>query len=108
MLGGFQFDDIYKPEPETAKGAKEAKSKLDEVTAAARKCLASSDFAKYRKTVEDANSKILDAMITFTNEYFSKENPSTDVYAVKIVKLIQKAQDLKALLGSVDRDAKEK
>ena len=102
----FDFNNLYAEDVNESLLDDLDKSLID-IGNMARKCLGNEDFVTYREQFEVAYSKILDAMIAYTNNFFNKDDNSADVYAMSMVRYITKIQLLKVLLGQIERDSKK-
>lgn len=100
------FDDLYaKPEKSQGQDLIALHKRIQSIGDAARQCIATDCFVQYKTQFEKAQSSILDAMISYTNQFCLQPNGDIAVYALKIARYIQKIQDLKLLLGQVEIDA---
>lgn len=104
----YRFEDAFK---EAIKDQQESNAveHLNESIKLAQKCLTHGDFNKYKEEFQKSYESILNDMVAFTNRYFSEESGSLEIYALKMVRYMQRIQDLSVLLNKVTNDAnKEK
>lgn len=103
-----RFEDSYEIQ-EQDKAQFQAVEALNESIKVAQACLTHGDFQKYRAEFEKAYDRILHDMVTFTNLYFAENRGSLEIYAVKMIRYMQRIQDLSVLLNRVEHDVnKEK
>lgn len=108
----FSYADIFKHEsPEELhllnKKIEESISAAKAAGDAARSCINTEAFQTYKRSFEIAESKIVDAMIAYTHNFFQENNGSLDVYGANMARYITKIQDLKSLLTAVEVDSKK-
>lgn len=86
----------------------ESTRQLNIVGEIARKCLTLQEFETYRREYEEAERKVLDDLIDYTQLYI--QNPNGDVvkYAFTVVRLLTRLQDYRSLLKKVTNNAARK
>jgi hypothetical protein len=99
-----RFEDSYNAQdkPEIDDKAIEL---LNESIKQAQKCLTHGDFHKYKEAYEQAYNGILNNMIAFSEGFLADEKGSLEMYAVKMIRYMQRIQDLRILLNKVQIDA---
>lgn len=107
-----RFEDMFEQQTEDqkavlAKANDEAKAAVKAVGDSARSCINTEAFQSYKRDFERAQDKIVDAMIEYTQIFFSDDNGNIATYGAKMARYITKLQDLKALLTVVENDAKK-
>ena len=100
----FKFEDAFE-EAKTEQFDAKAVEHLNAAIQSAQKCLTHGDFHKYKEQFEKAYEYILTDMVAFTNGYLAQERGSLEMYAVKMIRYMQRIQDLKVLLSKVQLDA---
>lgn len=78
---------------------------INEAIKHAQKCLTHGDFHKYKESYEKAYDGILNNMIYFTETFLLEEKGSLEMYAVKMIRYMQRIQDLRVLLNKIEADA---
>ena len=102
MIHRFEdsFSSNVKPEID-----EKAIESLNESIRHAQKCLTHGDFHKYKEAYEKAYDGILNNMIAFTEGFLTEEKGSLDMYAVKMIRYMQRIQDLRVLLNKIQIEA---
>lgn len=100
----YQFGDAFEAAVKDHDEAK-AVEHLNASIQMAKKCLTHGDFHKYREEFEKAYDFILTDMVGFTNRYLAEERGSLEMYAVKMIRYMQRIQDLRVLLNRVNVDS---
>ena len=85
---------------------KDVDTELDHAGDLARKCLQYDDFKSYRKIYEKTESSLVDVLILYTKNFVESETGTIDKYAITVVRLITKLQNLRYLLKKIDSDSK--
>lgn len=101
----FRFEDQFESEQENSQ-LEQVTEKLATIGSLARKCLASSDFQQYKKMFEDELSGIMNAMVIYTANY-GKQGDSLEVYALNMIRFVQRITDLRKLITYVEIDARK-
>lgn len=100
----FKFEDLYGKQTEADKNFLLEKFKIAQTIGDnARACINTGVFQDYKKNFELAYEKILDAMISYTNNF----NGNPEMYAMRMMCFIQQIQDLRLLLVRTEIDAKK-
>ena len=102
------FNDLFKPENEKVveKKVKDAEVALQIAGDLARRCLAMEEFRLYRDSFIRADKALIDALIAY-NHYFSiSETGDISKYAMKVNRLLTKAETLRKLLTDIESNAK--
>ncbi len=103
----FQFEDMFEPQqPDSPEKLKEINDKLDNIGKAARKCVASSEFNQYKSMFEEELQNIMNAMVIYTANFGKSGNENLEIYAVNMIRFVQRITDLRKLLTYVEKDAK--
>lgn len=105
MKAPFQFDNIFEPEEKDKDEEGKSIEHLNDAIKAAKKCLQHGDFNKYKDEFQKAYDRILVDMLLFTHRYLAEERCSLEMYAVKMIRYMQRVQDLRLLLSRVELDA---
>lgn len=102
----YRFEDIFQQEESTS--VEEHDIELREAISAARACLNSGAFIKYKQRIENIEKQMVDIMVAFTNDYFNEMNGDLAFYGAKIARYITKIQNVRMLLKAVQLDADRK
>ena len=81
---------------------------MDKLALMAQKCLDSTDFVVYRKQFERVEASMIDSIITYTKAFVESDSGDTTKYALNMVRIITRFQDLRSLLKRVETDSKRK
>lgn len=101
----YRFEDQFNVDEDPVV-QREGVLKLEKIGQQARKCLASADFQQYKQMFEDELSSIMNAMVVYTANY-GKQGDSLEVYALNMIRFVQRITDLRKLLTYVELDAKK-
>lgn len=101
----FDFADQF--EAQEPEGQLEATNKkLEMIGELARKCVSSTDFQQYKKMFEDELGSIMNAMVIYTANY-GKQGDTLEVYALNMIRFVQRITDLRKLITYVELDARK-
>lgn len=108
----FSYEDIFQPETKESleikqKISQEASLAVKAVGDTARSCINTEAFSAYKLAFSKAEAKIVDAMISYTHNFFQENNGDMAIYGANMARFITKIQDLKALLNAVETDAQK-
>lgn len=85
----------------------ETLNKLDIIGDMARKCLASNDFQNYQRLFNDELNNIMNAMVIYTANFGKKGNENLEIYAVNMIRFVQRITDLRKLITYIETDARK-
>lgn len=102
----FKFEDAFQEEVASSKPAPEPK--LDDIGSLARKCMASAEFQAYKDKFQAEMDNILNAMVVYTANFGKSGNENLEIYAVNMIRYVQRITDLRKLITYVELDAKSK
>lgn len=97
------FDEAEEASPEQLKAVNE---KLLEVGKLARKCLTNGEFQNYKQLFEDELKNIMNAMVIYTANFGKNGNDNLEIYAVNMIRFVQRITDLRKLLTYTETDAR--
>jgi hypothetical protein len=108
----FDYNNIFEQDvPQTVeearKKAEDAALAIKAVGEGARACINTESFQAYKRSFENAQEKIIEAMISYTHNFFQENDGDMAVYGANMARFVTKVQDLKALLISVENDAQK-
>lgn len=104
----FQFGDQFEVDKEESKDQLESNHlKLVTIGDMARKCLNQGDFQRYRQIFDEELANILNAMVIYTANFGKTGQENLDIYAVNMIRYVQRITDLRKLLTYVERDARK-
>lgn len=103
----FRFEDQFNLTEEPEGQIEAVNQKLITIGELARKCLASSDFDNYRKMFNDELNGIMNAMVVYTANFGKNGNDNLEIYAVNMIRFVQRITDLRKLITYVELDAKK-
>lgn len=101
----FYFEDQFTAD-EPAGQLEATNAKLITIGEAARKCLASADFQQYKEMFDKELAGIMNAMVVYTANY-GKQGDSLEVYALNMIRFVQRITDLRKLITYVELDARK-
>src|SRR3990167_6494023 len=104
----YMFNDIFKPQDVKDVDAKFKTAELTMQVASdrARLCLNYESFKTYRDSFKRAEAALMDALIAYNNQFSMSESGDVYKYAMKVNRLLTKAQDVRELLNTVESHAK--
>lgn len=102
------FQDIFKPRDakEVEKKLKTAEHAMQVASDRARRCLSMEEFKAYRDSFQRASDSLLDALIAYNHQFSISDNGDLNKYAMKVNRLLTKAQDVRELLNTIDTASK--
>ncbi len=110
---GMDIQELFKPKEKlTAAQIAEAEKALNLAGEMARQCLELKDFKIFKEKYQDAEAKMVSTMISYTKNFVESANGDVNKYAITMVRLFTKLENLRYLLDTVEvtalRGAKEK
>jgi hypothetical protein len=99
----FDFADIFQEENRLDLELHE--KELREAVAAARACVNNEKFIVYKQRIEKLLLQMPDVLISFTNEFFAKDEGDMAFYGAKMARYVTKVQNLRLLLKAVEQDS---
>lgn len=103
----FEFSDQFALTDEPEVQIQDVNEKLITIGEMARKCLATSDFDNYRKMFNDELNGIMNAMVVYTANFGKGDSQSLEIYAVNMIRFVQRITDLRKLITYVELDARK-
>lgn len=103
----FKFEDQFNLTNEPEGQIEAISQKIETIGQLARKCLASSDFDNYRKMFNDELNVIINAIVIYTANFGKSGNENLEIYAVNMIRFVQKITDLRKLITYVELDARK-
>lgn len=103
----FRFEDQFNVKDEPTGQIEAVNEKLNAIGSQARKCLASNDFQQYKKMYEDELASIMNAMVIYTANFGKTGNENLEIYAVNMIRFVQRITDLRKLLTYVEMDSRK-
>lgn len=103
----FRFEDQFDLTNEPEGQIKAMNEKLVTVGQLARKCLAQNEFQQYKKMFEDELAGIMNAMVIYTANFGKNGNDNLEIYAVNMIRFVQRITDLRKLITYVELDARK-
>lgn len=103
----FQFENQFNLTEEPEGQIEATALKIETIGQLARKCLATSDFDNYRKMFNDELNGIMNAMVIYTANFGKNGNDNLEIYAVNMIRFVQRITDLRKLITYVELDAKK-
>ena len=92
---------------EGARQIEDAEKSLDLTGDIARTCLATETFKTYRRDYEETEAHLVDTMILYTKNFVESDKGDLTKYALTMVRLMTRLQDLRYLVKRVESDAKK-
>lgn len=86
---------------------KEAEKAIDVSGDIARNCLANEDFKLFKDSYARAEVITIDAIIGYTKNFVESENVDLQKYALTIIRLTTKLENLRYLIRTVENTAKK-
>lgn len=102
----FRFEDQFEEE-KSEQAIEETHQTLLTIGDIARKCLTSGDFQRYKDMFEAELAGIMNAMVIYTANFGKNGNDNLEIYAVNMIRYVQRITDLRKLLTYVELDAKK-
>lgn len=106
-MAPFRFEDQFDLAKEPEGQLEATANKLKVIGDMARKCVASGDFQQYKGMFEDELAGILNAMVIYTANFGKNGNDNLEIYAVNMIRFVQRITDLRKLITYVELDAKK-
>ncbi len=103
----FRFEDQFEVEVDGSNPIQATNDKLVTIGSIARKCLTSNDFQQYKQMFNDELTGIMNAMVVYTANFGKSGNDNLDIYAVNMIRYVQRITDLRKLLTYVELDARK-
>ncbi len=102
------FSDLFKSQDvkEVDKKIKSAEAALQAAGDRARICLNTDQFKIYRDSFKRAEAALLDALIAYNNQFSLSDSGNVYKYAMKINRMLTKAQDVRELLNTIETNAR--
>ena len=104
------FNDIFKPSEAREVDAKFKTSEVAMQVASdrARRCLETNEFKGYRQSFERAEKALMDSLIAYNHQFSIASQGDVLKYAMKINRLLTKAETVRELLRTIENAAKRK
>lgn len=106
-MNKFQFEDQFNLTDEPEGQIQAVNEKLITIGQLVRKCLSNSDFDNYRKMFNDELNGIMNAMVVYTANFGKGDSQSLEIYAVNMIRFVQRITDLRKLITYVELDARK-
>lgn len=103
----YKFEDQFSLTDEPEGQIEAVNEKLITIGQLARKCLANSDFDNYRKMFNDELNGIMNAMVIYTANFGKSGNDNIEIYAVNMIRFVQRITDLRKLITYVEMDTRK-
>lgn len=103
----FRFEDQFNVVNESEDQIETTNKNIITIGQLARKCLATSDFQKYKKMFDDELAGIMNAMVIYTANFGKSGNDNLEIYAVNMIRFVQRITDLRKLITYVQLDARK-
>ncbi len=103
----FYFEDQFNVEEGKEQQIEETHQTLNTIGDMARKCLISGDFQRYKELFDNELSSIMNAMVIYTANFGKNGNDNLEIYAVNMIRFVQRITDLRKLITCVELDAKK-
>lgn len=103
----FRFEDQFDTIEEPAGQLEATAKKLETIGQLARKCLATADFQTYKETFEAELAGIMNAMVIYTANFGKDGTQNLEIYAVNMIRFVQRITDLRKLLTYIETDARK-
>ena len=102
------FSEMFKPRDakEVEKKLKTAEHAMQVASDRARRCLSMEEFKAYKDSFQRASDSLLDALIAYNHQFSLSENGCIEKYAMKVNRLLTKAQDVRELLNVIETASK--
>ena len=98
------FTDIFKPQDAKEVDAKfkTAEVAMQVASDRARRCLELEEFKEYRDSFKRAELALMDSLIAYNHQFSISNDGNLQKYAMKINRLLTKAQDVRELLNIIE------
>jgi hypothetical protein len=103
----FKFEDQFDLKEEPKGQIEDTSKKLELIGQMARRCISSNDFQQYKKMFDDELANILNAMVIYTANFGKQGNDNLEIYAVNMIRFVQRITDLRKLITYVELDSKK-
>lgn len=103
----YKFEDQFNLTDESEGQIEATSKKIEAIGQLARKCLSSSDFDNYRKMFNEELNGIMNAMVVYTANFGKNGNDNLEIYAVNMIRFVQRITDLRKLITYVELDARK-
>lgn len=104
----YQFENAFEEqEPLDEEQLKATQLKLATIGEMARKCLATGDFQRYKQMFEEELNGIMNAMVIYTANFGKEGNANLEIYAVNMIRFVQRITDLRKLITYVEMDSRK-
>lgn len=100
----YKFSEMFSADTEKTDDLEKS---FERVVSQAKACVNNPEFKEYRKAFVAAQEKMVAQMIQFTNTFMAQESGDMSFYGTKMVRMVTKLSDLKALLDAVDADIRK-
>lgn len=103
----YKFDQMFELSEEP-KGQLEATAKkIDAIAQQARKCVNHGDFITYKNMFDSELDNIMNAMVIYTANFGKSGSDNLEIYAINMIRFVQRITDLRKLLTYVENDARK-
>lgn len=103
----FKFEDQFDLKEEPKGQVQAVNEKLVTIGQLARKCLTNGDFQQYKTMFENELAGIMNAMVIYTANFGKNGNDNLEIYAVNMIRFVQRITDLRKLITYVELDARK-
>lgn len=106
-MKAFRFEDQFELAEEPQGQLEAIARKLEAISQQARKCVNHPDFVSYKTVFQQELDNIMNAMVIYTANFGKSGSDNLEIYAVNMIRFVQRITDLRKLLTYVETDAKK-
>lgn len=99
--------NIFQFKTNDDKGMKEAEESLSLASDMARNCLSMEQFKLFCDSYKRAEATVVDSIILYSKTFVESDKGDTTKFALTVVRLCTRLQDLRYLLNSVENGARK-